>query len=152
MGSKNIKLSAKKGFTVVEILIAIAVFGIVVVGISSAYGGIRKNYQLSRQLNEMYTVLSACPEIDRALEFSSLSSGTNCYPNNSFESEGGTGTTITYTPSLSVTDTDSLSGADPLYGIPDSKVIDVSTGYAIDNGADDLRLRLLVTRNGVAQQ
>jgi prepilin-type N-terminal cleavage/methylation domain-containing protein len=151
VGTKKLKFR-RQGFTVVEVLIAIAVFGIVVVGISSAYSGIRKSYQLSRQLNEIYTVLSACPEIDRALEFSSLSTGTNCYPNNTFASEGGTGTVINYTPNLTVTDTFSLGVADPLSVVPDSKVIDVSTGYSIDNGAADLRLKLLVTRNGVAQQ
>jgi prepilin-type N-terminal cleavage/methylation domain-containing protein len=151
VGSIKLKTSIK-GFTVVEVLISIAVFGIVVIAISSAYSGIRRSYQLSRQLNEIYTVLSACPEIDRALEFSSLTTGTNCYPNNTFASEGGTGTVITYTPSLTVTDTYNLSVSDPLSTVPDSKVIDVSTGYSIDNGAADMKLRLLVARNGVAQQ
>lgn len=149
---KNINTTDRKGFTIVEVLIAVAVFGIVVMGVSSAFVGIRKSYRISRQLNEIYTVLSACPEIDRALEFAALSTGTNCYPNNTFESEGGTGATITYTPTLTVTDTTDLLATDPLYAIPDSKVIDVSTGFTIDADGNDVQLKLLVTRNGVAQQ
>lgn len=151
MGSIKLKTNGQ-GFTIVEVLISIAVFGFVVLAVSSAYSGIRKSYQLSRQLNEIYTVLSACPEIDRALEFSSLETGTNCYPNNTFASEGGTGTTITYTPNLVVTDTYDIDVSDPISVVPESKVIDVSTGYSIDNGAADMKLRLLVARNGVAQQ
>ncbi len=152
MAINKIKHINQSGFTVVEILISIALLGLIVAAVSSAYGGINRSYRLSRQLNEIYTVLSACPEIDRALEFSSLATGTYCYPNNTFESEGDTGAVITYTPALTVTDTLSLPASDPLSNVPESKVIDVSTGFSIDEGADDLKLRLLVARNGVAQQ
>jgi prepilin-type N-terminal cleavage/methylation domain-containing protein len=140
------------GFTVVEVLLASAIFAILVVGIVSAYAAVRKSYSISRQLNEIYTVLSACPEIDRALEFTSLTSGTNCYPNNQFQAEGGGSNDITYTPTLTVTDTTSLPLSDPLKTVPDSKVIDVNTGYALNTGGSILKLRLLITRNGVAQQ
>jgi prepilin-type N-terminal cleavage/methylation domain-containing protein len=142
----------QKGFTVVEVLLATVIFAILVVGLISAYSAVRKSYRISRQLNEIYTVLSACPEIDRALEFTSLTSGTNCYPNNQFQAEGGGTGLITYTPSLTVTNTENLSLTDPIRSVPDSKVIFVSTGYALDSNANDLQLRLLITRNGVAQQ
>ena len=142
----------QRGFTVIEVLIAIVIFGILVVGIVSAYAAVRKSYTLSKQLNEIYTVLSACPEIDRALEFTSLTSGTNCYPNNVFAAEGGGTNSVTYTPTLTVTDTASLPLADPLRTVPDSKVIDVNTGYALNPSGSNLKLRLLITRNGVAQQ
>ncbi len=142
----------QSGFTVVEVLLASAIFGILVVGIVSAYASVRSSYSVSRQLNEIYTVLSACPEIDRALEFTSLTSGTNCYPNNQFQAEGGGTNAVTYTPTLTVTDSTSLPMSDPLRTVPDSKVIDVNTGYALNSNGSILKLRLLITRNGVAQQ
>lgn len=148
----NLTKSKQSGFTVVEVLIASAVFAILVIGLVSAYASVRKSYRISRQLNEIYTVLSACPEIDRALEFSSISSGTNCYPNNSFKAEGGGDSTIEYEPTVTVTDTNNLPNGDPLKNVPDSKIIFVSTGYVLDVTDNDLQLKLLITRNGVAQQ
>lgn len=140
------------GFTAVEVMAAIVVMGIVVGGLIGAYTSIRSSYVTARQLNEIYTVLSACPEVDRALEFNSLSSVTNCYPNNSFAAEnGGTGT-ITYSPALTVTNTGSLPPADPLSTIPDSKVVSISVGFPAPNkNAPPLQLRMLITRNGVGQ-
>lgn len=139
------------GFTIVEIVIASLIFPILVIGIASAFTTAQKIYTASRQLNEVYAVLSACPEIDRALEFSTLGSGTNCYPNNSFLGEGSNARTITYTPTLTVTDTATLGASDPLKSVPDSKVVDVKTGYSL-GGSTPLELRLLITRNGIAQQ
>lgn len=146
------KKSKQNGFTVVEVLIATTVFAILVIGLVSAYASVRKSYRISRQLNEIYTVLSACPEIDRALEFSSINSGTNCYPNNSFKAEGVSNNTIEYSPTVTVTNTNDLSTGEALKNVPDSKVIDVSTGYVLDESSNELRLKLLITRNGVAQQ
>lgn len=142
----------ESGFTLVEIVLACVILPIIIIGISNTFDAVRKSYRISRQLNEIYTVLSACPEIDRALEFNSLTSGTNCYPNNSFKAEGGSGNTLTYNPTLIVSDTSSLNVSDPLKNIPDSKVVDVTVGYLQDSGGIPLRLRLLITRNGVAQQ
>ena len=143
---------AQAGFSVVEIMVAAIVFGIITIGLFSALNSLRLSYSLSRQLNEIYTVLSACPEIDRALDFTALSSTSNCYPNNSFPAEDGTSGTITYTPTLTVTDTSSLSSSDPLKSIPDSKVVDVSVGYQRPyNNLPNLELRMLITRNGVGQ-
>jgi prepilin-type N-terminal cleavage/methylation domain-containing protein len=139
------------GFTIIEVVIAIVVFPIIVIGISQAYDAVRKSYTVAKQLNEIYAVLSACPEIDRALEFNSLSDSTNCFPNNNFKAEGSSGLTITYSPTLDVTDTPSLPASDPLQAVPDSKVIDISVGF-INSSAPPLELRLLVTRNGVGQQ
>ena len=141
----------ENGFTIVELLLAIVIFPIIVVGLSNAFDAVRKSYTLSRELNEIYAVLSACPEIDRALEFNSLTSATNCFPNNTFQTEGaGTGT-ITYTPTLTVTNTSALPLSDPLQTIPDSKVVDISVGFQ-KSTAPQLRLRMLVTRNGIGQQ
>jgi len=141
----------QSGFTIVEIVVASLIFPILVIGISSAFTTAQKIYTASRQLNEVYAVLSACPEIDRALEFSTLGSGTNCYPNNSFASEGINGNITTYTPTLTVTDTSALAATDPLKTVPDSKVVDVKTSYSL-GGSTPLELRLLITRNGIAQQ
>lgn len=152
MQKKRQPQQKNNGFTVVEVLMASVIFGILTVGIVGAYGSVRQSYNVSRQLNEVYTVLSACPEIDRALEFSSLSTGTNCYPNNVFSAEGTGTNAVTYSPTLIVTDTVNLPSSDPLKTVPDSKVVDVNTGFALSQGGTDMKLRLLITRNGVAQQ
>jgi hypothetical protein len=140
------------GFTSVEFMIASVVLAIIVIGLTNAYTSIRQSYTTARQLNEIYTVLSACPEVDRALEFSSLTTTNNCYPNNSFPAENGGGGTITYSPSLTVTNTTALPVSDPLQAIPDSKVVGISVGFPPPNSsAPALQLRMLITRNGIGQ-
>jgi len=141
----------QKGFTSVELLIACVIFPLIVVGISNGYDAVRRSYTIAKQLNEMYAVLSACPEIDRALVYDSITSISNCYPNNSFTIEGGGAGTVTYTPSLTVTGTGSLPDGDPLKTVPDSKIIDITVPY-VKGSAPPLGLRLLITRNGIAQQ
>src|SRR5437868_2964829 len=143
-----LKQKTQGGFTIVEVVVACVIFPIIVVAITTAYSGIRHTYTISKQLNEMYAVLSACPEIDRALEYDSISSANNCFPNNSFAAEGGSGNVITYTPSLTVTTTPSLPNSDPLQAVPDSKVIDISVNFQQSTGKP-LELRMLVTRNGI---
>jgi hypothetical protein len=146
-------LGAKEGgFTAVEFMLASVVFGIIVITLTNAYVSLRQSYTTARQLNEMYTVLSACPEVDRALEFNSLSSTTNCYPNNSFPAEDGSSGTISYSPTLNVTSTSALPNTDPLQPIPDSKVVSISVGFPAPNSsAPPMQLRMLITRNGVGQ-
>jgi Tfp pilus assembly protein PilV len=141
---------AQAGFTIVEVVIACVVFPIMVVSLTQGYDAVRRAYTLSKELNEMYAVLSACPEIDRALEYDSVTSATNCYPNNTFQAEGGSSKVITYTPNLSVTSTTSLGATDPLKTVPDSKVIDITVGYQ-HSAAPPLELRMLITRNGIGQ-
>jgi Tfp pilus assembly protein PilE len=141
----------ENGFTIVELILACVIFPILVIGLSNAFDAVRKSYTTARELNEIYAVLSACPEIDRALEFNSLTSSTNCFPNNTFQSEGAGTSTITYTPNLTVTNTADLSLGDPLQTVPDSKVVDISVGFQ-KSTAPPLQLRMLVTRNGVGQQ
>lgn len=147
------KLSSQQsaGFTLVEVVLAIVIFPIIVIGISQAYDSVRKSYTVARQLNEIYAVLSACPEIDRALEFNSLTSATNCFPNNTFDNEGYSNLTTVYTPALTVTDTSALGTSDPLKTVPDSKVININVGIPAST-APNLEFRLLVTRNGIGQQ
>lgn len=140
----------QKGFTAVEVVTACVIFPIIVISLSNAFTAIRRVYTQGKQYNEMYAVLSACPELDRALEFTSLSSTTNCYPNNTVDAEGTSGRTITYAPNLTVTDTTSLGSSDPLKTIPDSKVINISTGYP-NSSKPPLQLRILITRNGIGQ-
>lgn len=140
------------GFTVVEFMAAIFVLAVIVTGLIDAYNSIRLSYTTARQLNEIYTVLSACPEVDRALEFNSLSSTNNCYPNNSFPAENGGPGTITYSPDLTVTSTAALPSGDPLQTVPDSKVVSISVGFPAPNtSAPPLQLRMLITRNGIGQ-
>lgn len=134
----------------VEVILASVIFPLIVASFTSGYGAIRRSYTISKQLNEMYAVLSACPEIDRALEYDSISSSNNCYPNNSFYAEGGSGNIITYNPSLTVTGTSALPNSDPLQAVPDSKVVDISVGFQ-NSVAPPLELRMLVTRNGIGQ-
>jgi prepilin-type N-terminal cleavage/methylation domain-containing protein len=141
------------GFSIVELLIAIVIFPLVVASTVTAYNSVSHIYNVSRQLNQIYSVLSACPELDRALEFNSLSSSNNCYPNNVFPREDGSTKTITYAPVVTLTDTTVLPMSDPLHTVPDSKVISVSVGYqAPDAGLPPLKLRMLITRNGIGQQ
>lgn len=145
--------AAASGFTMVELLLACVIFPIVVIGIATAFSGIKHSYTIARQLNEIYTVLSACPEVDRALEFNSLTSATNCYPNNNFVVENVTSSDhVTYNPTLTVTDTSSLSSSDPLYNIPDSKVVSIQVNFLppADTSAY-MQLRMLITRNGIGQ-
>jgi hypothetical protein len=145
------KSSSQQGFTIVEIVIACVIFPIIVVGLANAADTARKMYMISRQYNEIYTVLSACPEIDRSLEFTSISGSSNCFPNNTFSVEGGVSGIITYIPTLTVKDTSTLSSGDPLKNIPDSKVIDISVGFPNSPTAPVLQLKMLVTRNGIGQ-
>lgn len=148
----QLKHVPENGFSVVEIMVAAVIFGIITTGLFGALNAARQYYGLARQLNEIYTVLSACPEIDRALDFNVLSGTSNCYPNNSFPAEDGTGGTITYTPTLTVTNTSALPSSDPLYNIPDSKVVDISVGFQRPfTGLSPLELKMLITRNGVGQ-
>jgi len=142
--------SRQEGFTLTEIVVACVLFPLVVVALATGFGAVRRSYTLSKQFNEMYAVLSACPEIDRALEYDSVSSSNNCYPNNSFYAEGGSGIIITYSPTLTVTGTSALPSGDPLQAIPDSKVIDISVGFQ-QSAAPPLELRMLITRNGIGQ-
>lgn len=144
---------AEEGFTIVEALVATAIFGILVATLITSLNSLRFSYTLARQYNEIYTVLSACPEIDRALQYNSVSSTTNCYPNNSFPAEDGQGGTITYAPSVTVSDTSALPSNDPLQSVYDSKVLNISVGFPRPNTAvKPLQLRMLITRNGIGQQ
>lgn len=146
-GPKSLNTS---GFTAVEIVLACAIFPIIVIGLANAFVSLQKQYQLSRQFNEMYAVLSACPEIDRALEFTVLANNTNCSPNNTFQAEGGLSVINTYSPNLTVKDTSSLGNTDSLKNIPDSKVVDVTVSVPNRN-TPPFELRMLVTRNGIGQ-
>lgn len=138
------------GFTIVELVLAAVIFPIIAIGIANAYNAVSDNYKIAKQFNEMYAVLSACPEIDRALEYSTLSGSTNCFPNNTFQAEGGSGLTVTYSPTVTVTDTSSLGASDPLKTVPDSKVINISVPFLNANDPP-LKLRMLITRNGIGQ-
>lgn len=139
------------GFTIVELMLACIIFPLYVIGFTNASDSIQRAYRTAKEYNEMYAVLSACPEIDRALEFSSLSNSTNCFPNNVFAAEGGSGHTITYNPNVTVTDTSSLGNTDPLKTVPDSKIIYISVPFR-NSSVPQLQLRMLITRNGIGQQ
>lgn len=150
---RQLGMRSSEGFSAVELLLACAIFPIVVIGVANSYNAVRRAYATARQYNEIYAVLSACPEIDRALEFSSLSSTTNCYPNNTFKVEDSNAGSITYTPTLTVVDTSTLGGSDPLKNIPDSKVLSIQVNFlkpVTSNGP--VQLRMLITRNGIGQQ
>ena len=139
------------GFTLIELLIACVVFPLIVVGVTNAVNAVQQSYKTARELNEIYAVLSACPELDRALDFANITSTTNCSPNNTFSAEGAGSYSYSYSPVLTITDTTTLPVADPLRAIPDSKVVNITTGF-IHSNAPDLQLRMLIARNGIAQQ
>lgn len=139
------------GFTVVEMVVATIILPLLFIAMSQIFNLIRTQYAYSRQYNEVYAVLSACPELDRALQYELLSGATNCFPNNVFASEGEYNNSITYVPSLSVTDTPNLDAADPLRAVPDSKVVDLSVNVNQNNVNIPMKIRLLITRNGIGQ-
>jgi len=138
------------GFTIVEIVTACVIFPIIVVSIYTAFRAVSTDYARARQFNDMYAVLSACPEIDRALDYDIVNGTNNCYPNNTFYGENGGSAVFTYTPTLTVTPTGSLPSTDPLKGVPDSKVIDITVTRP-NSSAQPLELRMLITRNGIGQ-
>ncbi len=147
---KFFKTESQAGFTIVELVLACVIFPIIVVGLTNAFDAVNSSYKIAKQYNEIYAVLSACPEVDRALEYTSLTTSTNCFPNNTFKAEGGSGNSLTYSPTLTITDTPSLAGSDPLKSVPDSKVISVSVPFLRSN-VPPLQMRLLITRNGIGQ-
>jgi hypothetical protein len=65
--------NSQAGFSLVEVVLACVIFPIIVVGMTNSFTALRHTYTISKQLNEIYAVLSACPEIDRALEYDSIS-------------------------------------------------------------------------------
>jgi Tfp pilus assembly protein PilV len=142
--------SSQSGFTIMEIVVACAVFPMIVIAMYGAFRTVSVSYTRAKQFNEMYAVLSACPEIDRALEYDIVTGSNNCYPNNTFYGENGGSAVFTYSPTLSVTPTSSLPATDPLQSIPDSKVIDITVSRQ-GSTAPPLELRMLITRNGIGQ-
>jgi len=140
----------QKGFTIVEIATACVVFPMIVASTYTAFRALNTDYARARQYNDIYAVLSACPEIDRALDYDIVTGANNCYPNNTFYGENGGSAIYQYTPNLTVTQTSSLPNTDPLQGVPDSKVIDINVSRPNSN-ATSLELRMLITRNGIGQ-
>lgn len=144
------KSDKEQGFTLAEIVISLAVFSLMVIGIANAFNTVDNLYARTRQLTEMYVVLSACPEIDRALQYESITT-SNCFPSNIFDVEGDSGGQLTYIPTASVTSTENLPTGDPLRSVPDSKVIDIGVDYLNEN-SNPWAIRLLISRNGIGQQ
>ena len=108
-----------------------------------------KDYARGRELNEIYSALSGCPEIDRAMQYESITS-TNCSPNDKFDAETANGSNdITYQTSSAPVLTSALATTDPAYGIPDSKVVDVTVTPKV---GQQWKIRLLISRNGIGQQ
>jgi Tfp pilus assembly protein PilV len=143
------KNTKESGFSIVEIIIAIVVMGIVIIGIAQAFDWLYKDYARARELNEIYAALSGCPEIDRAMQYESITS-TNCSPNDTFDAEiAGSNNNISYSTSSAPVLTSALASTDPVYNIPDSKVVDVTVNPKAGN---PWKIRLLISRNGIGQQ
>jgi prepilin-type N-terminal cleavage/methylation domain-containing protein len=139
-----------KGFTVAEVLISIVVFSIMAVAMSEGFTAAANVYARTRQYYEIYTVLSACPEIDRALQYDQITGAVQCFPNNTFTKEGGYSGTLSYSPTLTVTNTSSLPAGDPLQSVPNSKVVEVKVDY-LNPSNKPWDIRLLISRNGIGQ-
>lgn len=146
----NHQYHKQAGFTLVEIMLACVIFPLIVVGLSNGLDAIRKSYTTAKQLNEIYAVLSACPELDRALDYAYVSDANDCSPNDTFVAEGGGTVTYSYSPVLTVTSSENLDISDPWYSLPDSKTVEISVGF-INSPTPPLELRMLITRNGIAQ-
>lgn len=143
------KKTSETGFSIVEIVIGVVVLGIMIGGIALAFDWLFKDYARSRELNEIYAALSGCPEIDRAMQYESIIS-TNCSPNDTFDAEIANGNnSITYVTSSAPILTSALATSDPVYNIPDSKVVDVTV---TPKSSKTWKIRLLISRNGIGQQ
>lgn len=143
------KKTPEAGFSIVEIIIGIVMLGVIIGGVAVAFDWLFKDYARSRELNEIYAALSGCPEIDRAMQYESIIS-TNCSPNDTFDAETADGNNdITYLTSSAPVLTTALATSDPAYGIPDSKVVDVTV---TPKSSDPWKIRLLISRNGIGQQ
>ena len=143
------KKTSQAGFSIVEIIIGIVMLGAIIGGVAVAFDWLFKDYARSRELNEIYAALSGCPEIDRAMQYESIVS-TNCSPNDTFDAETADGDNdITYLTSSAPVLTTALAASDPAYGIPDSKVVDVTV---TPKSSDPWKIRLLISRNGIGQQ
>lgn len=143
------KKTNETGFSIVEIVIGIALIGMITIGVAQAFDWLVKDYAYSRELNEIYAALSGCPEIDRAMQYESITS-TNCSPNDQFDAETATGSNdITYVTSSVPSLTSSLPASDPVRNIPDSKVVDVTVN---PQSGSPWKIRLLISRNGIGQR
>ena len=143
------KKTSQAGFSIVEIIVGVALLGMVIGGIAMAFDWLIKDYARSRELNEIYAALSGCPEIDRAMQYESIIS-TNCSPNDTFDAETADGNNdINYVTSSAPVLTSALAPSDPAYNIPDSKVVDVTVTPKTGNA---WKIRLLISRNGIGQQ
>jgi hypothetical protein len=143
------KKTQSSGFSIVEVIIGIALLGMIIGGVALAFDWLFKDYARSRELNEIYAALSGCPEIDRAMQYESITS-TNCSPNDTFDAESAGGNNdITYVTSSSPVLTSALASSDPAYNIPDSKVVDVTVTPKM---GQPWKIRLLISRNGIGQQ
>ena len=147
---KKIKKRLQKGFTVAEVLISIIVFSIMAVAMAQGFTAVDNVYTRTRQLYEIYTVLSACPEIDRALQYEHVTGSVQCFPNNTFAKEGGNSGTLSYSPTLTVTNTENLPTGDALKSIPGAKVVEVKVNY-LNPVNSPWDIRLLISRNGIGQ-
>ena len=137
------------GFTIVEIVIGIVLIGIIAGGVAQAFDWLIRDSARSRETNEIYAALSGCPEVDRAMQYESIVS-TNCSPNDTFDAEiQGGNNEISYATSSIPVLTSSLNSADPVYNVPDAKVIDVTV---TPKSGHPWKIRLLVSRNGIGQQ
>jgi hypothetical protein len=139
-----------EGFTVAEVLISIVVFAMMAVTVAQGFTAVDNLYTRTRQLYEIYTVLSACPEIDRALQYEQVTGSVQCFPNNTFAKEGGYSGNLTYTPTLTVTNTANLPNGDALKSIPNAKVVQVQVNY-LNPVTNPWDIRLLISRNGIGQ-
>ena len=143
------KKTQQSGFSIVEIIVGIALLGMIIGGVALAFDWLIKDYARARELNEIYSALSGCPEIDRAMQYESIIS-TNCSPNDTFDAETATGDNdITYVTNSDPVLTSDLPNTDPAYNIPDSKVVDVTVE---PKTGDTWKIRLLISRNGIGQQ
>lgn len=149
LNSSTMKKTADNGFSIVEIIIGIFLIGAIIGGVATAFNWLYKDYARSRELNEIYAALSGCPEIDRAMQYESIIS-TNCSPNDTFDAEQATGNNdITYITNSTPKLTSALPTTDPVYNLPDSKVVDVTVSPKV---GQDWKIRLLISRNGIGQQ
>lgn len=142
-------LKNQKGFTIVELLVGILVFGVVAVAAWQTAVVLRSNYAQTRQLNDITTAMLTFPELNRGLRYESITNEQYVADIN-LRAEGAGGGIINYKPTVTVRDSSQVPETST---IPDSKVVDVEIPYRTSSGTTQPhRLRLLIARNGIGQQ
>lgn len=138
------------GFTVTELLVATVVLPIFIIGFSQALNLLRDSYATSKQINDILSVISIDPELDRGIRYQNLTN-TNVIKTTTVADEGGANRN--YTSTLVIQDNTSVNESGiTINTLPSLKVLDVSSNYRRGSTTEPMKFRLLIAPGGIGQQ